>query len=191
MINLLQLTKRQTLILSAVTVTIGLALIVAMGVFVAAQSNSAQQAFGTLPKPTTPPITSVKDQRVKETETTASGDTKTTDDTQTVTTYEVPQTQPNKPAPTKTQDAPKPRQETPEANPVGNTVKDTVKGVTDTVRGVTYTLKDVIPGDPMSYVGTYGQCPFYEYAGAKGCWPPSNITCNSDWSICKLKDPAN
>lgn len=51
----------------------------------------------------------------------------------------------------------------------------------------TYTTKPVTPGDPMSYVGTVGQCPFYEIAGDKGCQVPSYLTCNADWSVCTPK----
>ena len=52
---------------------------------------------------------------------------------------------------------------------------------------IPFTNKDVTPGDPESYIGTYGQCPFYENAGEKGCYPPSDIICNADWSKCELK----
>lgn len=49
------------------------------------------------------------------------------------------------------------------------------------------TNKPVTPGDPLSYVGTVCQCPFYEMAGEKGCTPPPDITCNADWSNCQYK----
>lgn len=53
---------------------------------------------------------------------------------------------------------------------------------------IPFTNEPVTAGDPQSYVGTVGQCPFYEIAGDKGCVPPPNIECNADWSICKLKE---
>lgn len=54
---------------------------------------------------------------------------------------------------------------------------------------IPFTNKEVTPGDPESYVGTYGQCPFYENAmEGKGCVPPPDIECNADWSECHLKE---
>lgn len=53
---------------------------------------------------------------------------------------------------------------------------------------IPFTQKDVTPGQPDSYVDTYGQCPFYENAGAKGCYPPPGITCNADWSHCTMSE---
>lgn len=53
---------------------------------------------------------------------------------------------------------------------------------------IPFTNKEVTPGDPQSYDGTYGQCPFYENAmGGKGCQVPSDLTCNADWSYCEPK----
>lgn len=52
---------------------------------------------------------------------------------------------------------------------------------------IPFTNKPVEAGNPESYVDTYGQCPFYENAGPKGCVPPSDIECNADWSICTYK----
>jgi len=52
---------------------------------------------------------------------------------------------------------------------------------------IPFTQKEVTPGVPESYIGTVGQCPFYEMAGEKGCYPPSDITCNADWSVCNPK----
>lgn len=179
MINLLEMTKRQTLVLSAITIALGLAVIVGLGVFVAAQSNAAKQSFGSKPMSINgTPVKSVTEQPVVETQRGEDGSVKQIGGTQTVTTYE-PQTSQAKPAAPQ-QTTKQPLQSAPKQNPVG----ETVTGVVDTVRGVTYTLKDVVPGDPLSYVGTYGQCPFYENAGEKGCWPPSNLVCNADWSIC-------
>lgn len=50
---------------------------------------------------------------------------------------------------------------------------------------IPFTNKPVTPGVPESYIGTYGQCPFYENAMEKGCYPPSDIRCNADWSSCE------
>lgn len=50
---------------------------------------------------------------------------------------------------------------------------------------IPFTNKPVVAGDPESYIGTYGQCPFYENAMEKGCYPPSDIECNADWSYCQ------
>jgi hypothetical protein len=52
---------------------------------------------------------------------------------------------------------------------------------------IPFTNSPVTAGDPQSYVGTVGQCPFYEMAGDKGCVPPADIECNADWSICTKK----
>lgn len=52
---------------------------------------------------------------------------------------------------------------------------------------IPFTNKPVTPGDPESYVGTVGQCPFYEMAGEKGCVPPAGYTCNSDWTHCTIE----
>ena len=182
MIKLLELTKRQTLVLSAVATGLGIAMVLALGVFVAAQSNTAKQAFGAQPVSSFDKPASVTEQPVVETQRDEDGTVTPTGGTQTVTKYDAPQAATTQPAP-KTQNS-KPLQPTPATDPLGATVE----GVTDTVRGVTYTVKNVIPGDPLSYIGTYGQCPFYEDAGVKGCWPPSNLTCNADWSYCAPKN---
>ena len=52
---------------------------------------------------------------------------------------------------------------------------------------IPFTNQPVTAGDPQSYVGTVGQCPFYEMAGEKGCVPPPDIECNADWSVCTYK----
>lgn len=52
---------------------------------------------------------------------------------------------------------------------------------------IPFTNKPVTAGEPESYVDTYGQCPFYENAGPKGCVPPPDIECNEDWSVCTYK----
>lgn len=69
-------------------------------------------------------------------------------------------------------------------NPVNNTEAATEQTQPERIP---FTNKDVTPGDPESYIGTYGQCPFYENAGEKGCYPPSDIECNADWSVCNPK----
>lgn len=52
---------------------------------------------------------------------------------------------------------------------------------------IPFTSDPVTPGEPESYVDTVGQCPFYEMAGPKGCYPPADIECNADWSVCTLR----
>lgn len=52
---------------------------------------------------------------------------------------------------------------------------------------IPFTNKPVEAGNPESYIDTYGQCPFYENAGPKGCVPPPDIECNADWSVCTYK----
>lgn len=165
MINLLELTKRQTLIASAVTVAIGLAMIVGLGVFVAAQSNKARQAFGSQP-------VTVKS---------------TAADNSEKQTVEVPAVQSN------TQDAPAadPVTSAPKPAPVQTAPQPTSEpqpAKTEPMERIPYTNKPVTPGDPESYVGTVGQCPFYEIAGPKGCVVPPNIECNDDWTVCRLVD---
>lgn len=54
---------------------------------------------------------------------------------------------------------------------------------------IPFTSDPVTPGDPESYVDTVGQCPFYEMAGPKGCYPPADIECNADWSVCTPRQP--
>lgn len=175
MINLLELTKRQTLAISAVATGLGIALLLAMGVFVAAQSNTTKQAFGAQPANSFDQPVSVREQPVKETQRNEDGTVKETGGTQTVTTY-TPQAAPSKaqaPQPANTQ----PMQPAPASDPLGATKQDGGH--------IPFTNIPVTPGDPLSYVGTVGQCPFYEMAGDKGCWPPKDIVCNADWSICK------
>lgn len=179
MIKLLELTKRQTLTLSAITVALGIAFVIGLGVFVAAQGQITQQAFGA--QPSSSQAQTVSEQPVTDVERTSDGRTVEHSGTQTVTTYGAPQAATTQPAP-KQQNS-EPLQPTPTTDPISGVVQ----GVTDTVRGVTYTLKAVVPGDPLSYVGTYGQCPFYEDASVKGCWPPKDIECNANWSVCTYK----
>lgn len=71
---------------------------------------------------------------------------------------------------------------------------ETEPAKTEPYERIPFTNKPVTPGDPESYIGTYGQCPFYENAGEKGCYPPSDIVCNADWSKCEPKkesEPTN
>lgn len=178
MINLLEMTKKQTLIMSAAAVALGFAFIASMGVLTFSQASMVKPAFGSQPVSAQP---TAVEQPVVEVQRNEDGSETYTGGTQTVI---------SKPSPTQaapnTPDAPKPAntkplQPTPTQNPLG----DTVQGVTGAVRDVIYTTKNVIPGDPLSYIGTYGQCPFYENAGEKGCYPPSDIICNANWSVCK------
>lgn len=71
--------------------------------------------------------------------------------------------------------------------PVEPTSAATEPAKTELPERIPFTNKDVTPGDPESYIGTYGQCPFYENAMEKGCYPPSDIVCNEDWSKCELR----
>lgn len=52
---------------------------------------------------------------------------------------------------------------------------------------IPFTNKPVTPGNPDSYAGTVGQCPFHEMVGEKGCQPPANLECNADWTVCREK----
>lgn len=52
---------------------------------------------------------------------------------------------------------------------------------------IPYTQAPVVSGQPETYVGTVGQCPFYEIANEKGCVPPADIECNADWTVCTKK----
>ena len=67
--------------------------------------------------------------------------------------------------------------------PTGTVADSPTKG--EPYAHIPFTNKTVTPGDPESYIGTVGQCPFYEMAGDKGCYPPSDIKCNADWSQCE------
>ena len=121
MINLLELTKRQTLVVSAVATGLGIAFVLALGVFVAAQSNQAKQAFGAQPANSFSQVESVSEQPVKETQTNEDGTKTATGGSQTVTTYTTPQPATTQPAPKKQNTAP--TQQTPAQNPVGATVE--------------------------------------------------------------------
>lgn len=170
MINPLELTRKQVLILSAITVALGVGAIIALGLYVSAQGSTAKTSFGSQPYDT---ASAVIAEPVKETETKPDGTVVETGGTQTVVTGK-PQT-----ATTQPQAAPsQPLQQTPAQDPAGAT-----NGRSESQ----FTNKVVIPGDPLSYIGTYGQCPFYESAGDKGCWPPKDIICNANWSVCSYK----
>lgn len=62
---------------------------------------------------------------------------------------------------------------------------ESVPAKTEPLERIPFTNKPVTPGVPESYIDTYGQCPFYEGAGEKGCVPPPDIQCNADWSVCE------
>lgn len=68
---------------------------------------------------------------------------------------------------------------------IGGQVSAAPMGDTGGYERIPFTNKPVTAGDPESYIGTYGQCPFYENAMEKGCFPPSDIECNADWSYCQ------
>lgn len=68
---------------------------------------------------------------------------------------------------------------------VSEQTRHTVPEKTEPLERIPFTNNPVTPGVPESYIGTYGQCPFYEMAGDKGCYPPSDIQCNADWSVCE------
>lgn len=53
---------------------------------------------------------------------------------------------------------------------------------------IPFTNEPVVAGEPETYVGTVGQCPFYEIVNEKGCTPPPDIECNADWSVCTRKE---
>jgi len=65
--------------------------------------------------------------------------------------------------------------------------RSTVPEKTEPLERIPFTNKHVTPGVPESYIGTVGQCPFYEIASEKGCYPPPEIECNADWSVCTYK----
>jgi hypothetical protein len=77
---------------------------------------------------------------------------------------------------------------TPDPVVVEQLQKEAAPAAPQQMERIPFTNKEVTPGDPQSYDGTYGQCPFYENAmGGKGCMPPSDLTCNADWSYCEPK----
>lgn len=53
---------------------------------------------------------------------------------------------------------------------------------------IPFTQAPVVSGQPETYVGTVGQCPFYEIVNEKGCVPPADIECNADWTVCTKKE---
>jgi hypothetical protein len=165
MINLLELTKRQVLIASAVTVALGIALVIGGGLYVSDQAGSLNDTRQHSQDEFTPVVepgpTQVNDEPLQETP----ASDPLTGATETV-----------QPAPV----AQQPAQATP---PVAAQTQPSKPQL----ERIPFTLKDVIPGNPESYIGTYGQCPFYENAGDKGCYPPPYITCNADWTYCEIK----
>lgn len=93
------------------------------------------------------------------------------------------QDRPSKPRPTQTTTQPTTPKATAQAQP-----KAAEPAKTEPGGHVPFTNKPVTPGEPESYIDTVGQCPFYEMVGPKGCYPPSNIICNDDWTVCKPVD---
>lgn len=84
--------------------------------------------------------------------------------------------------------APKPKAEAKQPQPTQaqpQAVAEPTPAKTEPGGHVPFTNKQVTPGEPESYIDTVGQCPFYEMAGPKGCYPPSDIVCNDDWTVCK------
>lgn len=88
---------------------------------------------------------------------------------------EATQSAPDAPEAVQTYQQPSEPQTTPQAQPQQE------------MERIPFTNKPVEAGNPESYVDTYGQCPFYENAGPKGCFPPPDIECNADWSVCTYK----
>lgn len=153
MINLLELTKKQVLVISWATVAIGVIGFIALYVVATAQAQRFSQEAVTnqteiVPAATQPAIT------------------------------------PSIPADV-SQDAPQTTE--PATNPPAETAP--VQDVKQAQGGhIPFTNEPVTPGNPESYIDTVGQCPFYEMAGPKGCYPPAGIVCNDDWTVCELKD---
>lgn len=174
MIKILELTKKQTLILSAVTIALGIAFVISIGVFTFSQGNIDKPSFGSQP-------VSAASEKPKVEIPQVSSDAPVTSDTPTTI------AQPTQVAPA-TPAAPKAGNKTPmQLTPATNPLDGKAENGKENERNATYTNKSVVPGDPLSYVGTYGQCPFYEDAGVKGCWPPKDIECNANWSVCTYK----
>jgi hypothetical protein len=154
--NLLQLTQRQVLIISAITVIAGIAGMVSIYAYAAGspaskhiyEANTAADTVYERPAP----VNEVQAEN-KPADTPKPGNSNT--------------------APVVTQ---KPAQAAPaqpgKAEPQGG-------------GHIPFTNLPVTPGDPQSYIDTVGQCPFYEMAGPKGCYPPSDIVCNADWTVCE------
>lgn len=87
---------------------------------------------------------------------------------------ETPQSAPVAPESLQTYQQPSEAQNAPQAQPQQE------------MERIPFTSNRVQAGNPESYVGTYGQCPFYENAmEGKGCVPPPDIECNADWSVCE------
>lgn len=96
---------------------------------------------------------------------------------------ERPQAKPSPSQPTRPQSTPKPSAPRPAPAP---TPAPAPQPKHEEMKRMEFTDKPVQPGNPDGYRNTYGQCPFYENAGEKGCVPPPNVKCNADWSKCEL-----
>lgn len=158
--NLLELTKKQVLIISAVTVVAGLAGMVSLYAY-AAGNPAIDYKYK---------ATQTADVEYNGLPSTAVSETQAEDKPQ--------ESQP----PVETTSRPTTPKQTAQAAPAQPAAPEK----TEPLNGghIPFTNLPVIPGDPLSYVGTVGQCPFYEMAGDKGCYPPSDIICNADWTIC-------
>ena len=154
--NLLQLTPKQVLIISAITVLAGVAGMVSLYAYAAGNPGVKHIYEATA----TADIEHAKPKPVSEVE----AEKKPAD---------APKPGSSNTAPVVTQ---KPAQAAP-AQP----------GKVEPQGGghIPFTNLPVTPGDPQSYIDTVGQCPFYEMAGPKGCYPPSDIVCNADWTVCE------
>lgn len=163
--KLLNMTRRQILAVSWGAVALGIAGILTVGLATADHVRQANQVFTT--KSDTPADTIRSEQPAKPTQ--AAPDSQQSEKAATQATKPIaqPQQAETKPQPTATAATPHAKVE-----PIDG-------------GHIPFTNLPVVPGDPLSYVGTVGQCPFYEIAGEKGCNPPSDIVCNSDWTICK------
>lgn len=151
MINLLELTKKQIIVISWAAVAIAVAGFVALYIVATTQAQQLTQ------EAISQPVEIVPAAQPAETPSTPAD-----------VSQEAPQT--TEPA-TNPQAEPAPVQD----------VKQAQGG------HIPFTNEPVTPGQPETYVDTVGQCPFYEMAGPKGCYPPSDIVCNADWTICEPK----
>lgn len=179
--NLLELSKRQIIAISTGAVAVGIAGILTVGIVMAEQMENANVTYTSGSNTPADVTNHNKTAATLDDEDAPSSAQSTPSET-------VPATQPK--APVAAQQPPKTN--TPAASKPG-VVSGTVGGVTgvvDDVKGklegghIPFTNLPVVPGDPLSYIGTVGQCPFYEIVTEKGCWPPKDITCNADWTVC-------
>lgn len=170
MIKLLELTQKQILTAAAIMVVAGIGLIVFLGFAMAGAARQANTAWGS------EAVTSTAEAETKELAPTTSK--KTVDKKGKDFTAQPTQTAP-------THDPVTSKAETPKQPTERKQSKETTPKTTKQQGAhIPYTNKPVTPGDPESYVGTVGQCPFYEIAGAKGCIVPPYIECNENWTVC-------